>query len=121
MRQDHGHKGEKSGLAAALFMGVAGIFLFAWLTMFRVPDMGLQAVVFPPWVSPQSAFAAVTSHNVRIIRQGATGHILIVDVQEADFAKKIKHKGAWFSVNPLGFGGCNGRGKRESKLLPYLI
>ena len=64
------------------------------------------AVIFPPWWSPDRAFAAAASAEASIVRVGGFGSVLVVQPAAMNGPDRLYRAGAWLLLNPTGLGAC---------------
>jgi hypothetical protein len=99
------------GNARSAALGAGMILLsvlpLLWLET-RPRDATSVAVIFPPWLSADAAFARVIAAGGVVARPGAWRTILVVKGAAADLPDRLYAMGAWAVVDPQALGGCLG-------------
>jgi hypothetical protein len=81
-------------------------FFIAALTLQARPDTEVVAVVFPPWWSASQAMMAAASANAAFVRPTAIPAILVVRPDSEAGLSRLRHAGAWFSIDPRAIAAC---------------
>lgn len=90
--------------AAALLS--ASLIAMATVTLRAAPDMDVVAVAFPPWWSPQQAFAATAAAEADIVRTTALPSLIVVRPDARDGRRRLQAAGAWLTLNPKAISAC---------------
>ncbi|MEM8952129.1 MAG: hypothetical protein AAGC99_22705 [Pseudomonadota bacterium] len=69
-------------------------------------ENGKVGIIFPPGVSSEEGLRRVIAAGGLPIDVGAFDNIVIAWAESPAFQTLIKNEGAWFIVDPDGFGGC---------------
>jgi hypothetical protein len=93
----------KSRLIIAGNLSVITLVLGASAT---VPTGRFVAVVMPPWAGSGAGIAAVAEAGGAPVAQGRVDWIVIARAEEAGFAARVRHAGAWLVLNHQVFSGC---------------
>lgn len=72
----------------------------------RPRDPTKVAVIFPPFMTGERAFAQAAAAGGLVVRQGARDWILIVRGEDDGLAGRLYAAGAWAVIDPVAFGGC---------------
>jgi hypothetical protein len=67
------------------------------------PPTGQMAVVFPPWLSEQSALALVLGAGGDIVGPTHFGNIVVAYAHDIGFSARVRAAGAWLTMAGTSF------------------
>jgi hypothetical protein len=71
----------------------------------RNPERGV-ALVFAPWVAPETALTRTVEAGSRFVRFGGPSFITVAIPDDRDFSARALAAGAWLVVDPQALAAC---------------
>ncbi len=108
MRGDQGqsaHRRDVTPILPAIMITLASAMLAGTATL-AAPESGKIGVVFAPGLASDEGVRRVISAGGLPIDVGLFDNIVVAWAESAAFQHRIQDEGAWFLIDPQGFGGC---------------
>ncbi len=64
------------------------------------------AVIFAPWTDAHDSLSRAVDAGGRFVRFGAFDFIAIVEPEAAEYALRVRSKGAWLLADPSALAAC---------------
>jgi hypothetical protein len=90
----------------AMALLFASFVAIAALSLQVRPGTEVIAVIFPPWWNSQQALRATAAANAAIVRMTALPAILVVRPDDHEGLTRLRHAGAWFTIDPQAIAAC---------------
>lgn len=106
--------------AGSAFLALGLLLAASTLPVFAAADLpgeasGTLAAVFAPGTDRAEALAAVAEADGLVVRAGGWGSVLVARSEQAGFAARLRHAGAWLVVDPRSAAGCLIAGIQRTK------
>lgn len=95
----------RQSVMPAIFTALTGGILLFLVTIWP-PEVGSYLVVFAPDSEKATRLSAVLRAGGRVIEAGGTGPYLVAWSDDRDFISRVRHEGAWFSIDAAAGFGC---------------
>jgi hypothetical protein len=90
------------------------IAAFALFSTFAIARIGLEprdpsravGVIFAPWTDADAAFTRAVEAGGRFVRFGGPSFVVVVEPDDADYARRVKEAGALLLVDPRVVAAC---------------
>jgi hypothetical protein len=115
--QRQGHHARADGgpasLLPALALLVVSAVAIASASLVPGPTARQVAVLFNPLASQAAVVAALAETDVRMVRNGATDSIVVVELGRTARPADLYKAGAWLVLDAVAAGGCTLLGSRQ--------